>query len=93
METWSLIAAYFDALTTYVLCYSFFLEPKKFMMMVPQGHEEAVARFFAAYQFEIVTGTCYLGSFVGSKDQEQDCLEDRVEKWDSHISMLAKVEE
>ena len=58
--------------------------------MVSEGREEAVTRFFAAYQFEIVTGTHYLGDFLGSKNHKQDWLDDKVEKWNGHIFRMAK---
>ena len=71
MATYPIIAAYFDSLTEHRLCFSFFLEPVKSILVVLEGCKEAAARFFVAYQFEIVTGTRYLIGFVGSKDQEK----------------------
>ena len=76
MKTWSLIDAYFDALTTHGPRYGFFPEPAKSIIVVPEGREDAASRFFAAYQFQIVTGTQYLGGFVGSKDWDQDWDQD-----------------
>ena len=57
MATWLMIVAYFDALIINGPCYRFFLEPEKLMVVVKKGYEEATARFFLDYQFQIMTGT------------------------------------
>ena len=67
IATWTIIVYYFNALMEHSPRFEFYLDFQKSILVVPKGYEEATTRFFAAYQFKIVTGTRYLGDFVGSK--------------------------
>ena len=60
-------------------------------MVVKEGYKETVACFFLGYQFQIVTGTQYLGGYVGLREQEMDWIKEKLAAWDTNISWMAEV--
>ena len=70
MVLWGLIVDYFTALTNHGPRFGFYPDPEKSIVVVKENQEDDATRFFAGLNFKIVTGTRYLGGYMGSKEQE-----------------------
>ena len=91
MALWGLIVDYFTALTNLLPRFGFYPEPENLIVVVKEGQEDNATQFFAGLNFKVVTGTQYLEGYVGSKEQQSDWLDEKVEAQDKNISWMTDV--
>ena len=60
------------------------------MVVFPQNVPQAEA-FLRGYGLKIVTGSRYLGDFVGTEAAQAQWLEEKVEEWRALVDIMAGV--
>ena len=63
---------------------------KSIFVVSPWNVPQAEA-FFMGYGLQIVTGSCYIGGFVGPKAAQDCCLGDKLKIWRDSVVTLAGV--
>ena len=69
----------------------YFPYPTKSILVVSPQNVPRVEAFFWGYGIQIVTGSCYLGGFIGSKAAQYFLLGEIVEGWQDSLATLASV--
>jgi hypothetical protein len=73
------------------LSYGYFPEPSKNILVVHEHNRATAKSAFAEFGFNIRTGYHYLGSFIGSTDNQTTWIEGKVTNWVSVIADLTFV--
>jgi hypothetical protein len=71
----------------------YFPEPSKSILVVQEHNREKAKAEFRDYGFKIVTGTHYLGGFIGEAAAQKTWLEAKTKDWAEAVSELAMVAE
>ena len=66
-------------------------QPRPSWSCLPRTHCGQREAFFREYRIQIVTGSRYLGGFVGSKAAQDHWLGEKVEDWRDSVDTLADV--
>jgi hypothetical protein len=70
-----------------------FPEPSKSILIVPEHNKDAAEIAFKDLGFTIVTGSRYLGGFIGEATDQQLWIQEKAEAWVDSIKELAMVAE
>ena len=71
--------------------HGYFLDLTKSILVVSTHNFPRVEAFFRGYGLHIVTGSCLLGGFMGSKVAQDRWLGEKVEGWWDSVATLAGV--
>jgi hypothetical protein len=69
----------------------YFPEPTKSILIVAEHNVETAKAQFQDLGFQVVTGSRYLGGFIGSRESELEWVREKVEEWTAGVKALAKV--
>jgi hypothetical protein len=70
----------------------YFPEPSKSILVAQdRNKEEAEEACFKDLDFKVMTGSCYLGGFIGDKAEQQEWVEDKAQTWADRVLELSKV--
>ena len=69
----------------------YFTEPTKSILVVAEQNVPRATEYFRGMGIKIVTGSRYLGGFVGERETEIQWVRMKVEGWEESIKKLAGV--
>ena len=61
--------------------WGYFLEPTNRILVMTPGKVPQENAFFRGYGLKVVTGSRYLGIFVGTEAAQDQWLDEKVERW------------
>ena len=71
--------------------YSYFLEPNKSVLVVSPWNVPQAEALFMGCGLQIVTGSRYLGGFVGTDTKQAHWLGENISVWRDSVATLAGV--
>lgn len=87
------IKKFYALLEKYGPSYGYFPEASKSILTVPEGSIDLAKAMFREEKFKMRTGARYLGSYVGSKKDQDEWLLTKVDDWTAATKTLAKAAE
>ena len=69
----------------------YFLDPTKSILVVSPQNVPRAEEYFRGMRVHVVTGSCYLGGFIGDPVTEKAWLDDKVRGWTESVTVLAGV--
>jgi hypothetical protein len=69
--------------------YGYFPEPSKSIIVVASHNLEKAKHEFKDLGFKVVTGTRYLGGFIGENEAFNEWIETKTENWEHAVTQLA----
>jgi hypothetical protein len=87
------VRAYFEELQEKGPRREYFPEPSKSILIVCEHNKDVVKIAFKDLGFTIVSGSCYLGGFIGKASDQQLWIQEKTEDWVASIKELAMVAE
>ena len=69
----------------------YFPDSTKIILVVAPSNVARAGEFFRGMGIKVVTGSRYLGGFIGDGEAEKSCLEGKVEGWAESVGTLAGV--
>ena len=59
----------------------YFTEPSKTILVVAPRNMDRAKEFFRGFRITVVNGSRYLGRFIGDRDADTMCLDERAQGW------------
>jgi len=85
------ITRYFEKLQEFGPPRGYFPEPSKSILIVKEHNKERAEVCFADFGFKVVTGSRYLGGFIGDKAEQREWVEEKATTWAAGVIELSKV--
>ena len=85
------VMAHFKDLQLKESARGYFMEPIKSILVVAEQNVPRATEYFRGMGIKIVTGSRYLGGFVGEQETENQWVRTKVERWEESVSNLAGV--
>ncbi len=87
------IQLYFEKLQEHGPPRGYFPEPSKSILIVKEHNKEKAETYFKDSSFKVVTGSRYLGGFIGEKAEQREWVEAKAQTWANGVIELSKVAE
>ena len=88
--TFDNLQKYFDLLKVYGPSYGYTPQPHKCVLVTSERNLSSAKSKFERYGMKVVTGTRYLGGFIGSPTLRSDWLREKASFWEKAVKTMAR---
>jgi hypothetical protein len=85
------IRLYFEKLQVHGPPRGYYPEPSKSVIIVEEQNKKKAETCFKDFGFKVVTGSRYLGGFIGEKADQREWVEKKAQTWADSVLELSKV--
>ena len=69
----------------------YYTEPTKSILVVAKRNVPRAKEYFRGMGIQVVTGSRYIGGFVGEREAEASWIKEKVDRWDESVRTLEGV--